>query len=280
MRFELSLPRTLALALLLALSSTAGHAQEDPRLLDALRLAQEGRSDSARTRVNQLLQETSPLDTLYPQMLYTLGLVSGNLPEMRRLYSRVAVEHPFSSYADDALYRLALLDYAAGSFNDAIRQFEQLGRDYPDSPLLGPASEWATRTYFDLKQPREGCRWLSLGLPRTGEDIELKNRLEYLNGRCATLAADSAKAPAESTGTGTAKTRSGYAVQIAAVNTRSAAEKLVADLTSMSISGYIVPAGSLFKVRAGPWADRPAADKAQARLKSRFGGSPFVVKEP
>jgi len=280
MRFVFCLVRTLALTLLLAFSVTAASAQEDPRLIDALRLAQEGRSDSARARVNQLLQETSPLDTLYPQMLYTLGLVSGNLPEMRRLYSRVAVEHPFSSYADDALYRLALLDYAAGSFPEAIRQFEHLGRDYPDSPLLGPASEWAARAYFDLKQPREGCRWLTLGMPRTGDDIELKNRLEYLNGRCATLAADSARAPAESTKADPAAARSGYAVQIAAVNSREAAEKLVANLKSMSMSGYVVPAGSLFKVRAGPWTDRTAADQAQAKLKSRFGGSPFVVKEP
>jgi len=280
MRFLLPRPSLLALALLLALPVTSARAQEDPRLLDALRLAQEGRSDSARARVNQLLQATSPSDTLYPQMLYTLGLVSGNLPEMRRLYSQVAVEHPFSSYADDALYRLALLDYAAGSFTDALRQFEQLGGDYPDSPLLGPGSEWAARAYFEQKQPREGCRWLALGLPRTGDDVELANRLEYLNGRCATLAADTVKAPAESTRAEPAKPHSGYAVQIGAVNSRETADKLVTDLKSMSLSGYIVPAGSLFKVRAGPFADRAAADQAQAKLKSRFGGSPFVVKEP
>jgi len=269
-----------ALALLIALPVTPARAQEDPRLLDALRLAQEGRSDSARARVNQLLQATPATDTLYPQMLYTLGLVSGSLPEMRRLYSRVAVEHPFSSYADDALYRLALLDYAAGSFPEAIRQFEQLAGDYPDSPLLGPASEWAARTYFDQKRPREGCRWLTLGLPRAGDDIELKNRLEFLNARCATLATDTLKAPAETAKAVAAAPTGGYAVQIGAVNSRETAEKLLADLKGMSMAGYIVPAGSLFKVRAGPFGDRAAADQAQAQLKARFGGSPFVVKEP
>lgn len=278
-RFRLH-PSLLAFALLLAGPVTPARAQEDPRLLDALRLAQEGRSDSARARVNQLLQATPPADTLYPQMLYTLGLVSGSLPEMRRLYSRVAVEHPFSSYADDALYRLALLDYAAGSFTDAIRQFEQLAGDYPDSPLLGPGSEWAARAYFDQKRPRDGCRWLELGLPRTGDDVELKNRLEYLNARCATLAADTLKAPVESTKAEPAARRGGYGVQIGAVNARQTADKLLADLKAMSMSGYIVPAGSLFKVRAGPFPDRAAADQAQAKLKSRFGGSPFVVKEP
>jgi tetratricopeptide (TPR) repeat protein len=264
----------------MALPIAPARAQEDPRLVDALRLAQEGRSDSARARVNQLLQATPASDTLYPQMLYTLGLVSGNLPEMRRLYSRVAVEHPFSSYADDALYRLALLDYAAGSFPEAIRQLEQLAGDYPDSPLLGPGSEWAARAYFDQKRPRDGCRWLTLGLPRAGDDVELKNRLEYLNARCATLAADTAKAPAESAKAAPAGSRSGYAVQIGAVNARETAEKLLADLKSMSMTGYVVPAGSLFKVRAGPFGDRAAADQAQAKLKARFGGSPFVVKEP
>jgi cell division septation protein DedD len=69
-------------------------------------------------------------------------------------------------------------------------------------------------------------------------------------------------------------------VQIGAVNSRQTADKLLADLKSMSMSGYVVPAGSLFKVRAGPFGDRAAADQAQTKLKSRFGGSPFVVKEP
>ena len=280
MRFLACPPGLLILAALFLSPPAPARAQQDPRLLDALRLAQEGRSDSARAMVNQLLQATSPSDTLYPQMLYTLGLVSGNLTDMRRLYSRVVVEHQFSSWADDALYRLALLDYAAGSFTDAIRQFEQLGADYPDSPLIGPASEWAARSYFDQKKPRDGCRWLALGLPRTGEDVELKNRLDYLNGRCATLAADTAPAAAESTRAEPAKPRSGYGVQLAAVNSQAAADKLLADLKSLSLPGYVVPAGALYKVRAGPFADRAAADAAKAKVKTRFGGSPFVVQEP
>jgi hypothetical protein len=280
MRLTIFRLRPVALAALLLLPANPITAQEDPRLVDALRLAQEGRSDSARARVNQLLQGTSPTDTLYPQMLYTLGLVSGNVAEMRRLYSRVVVEHPLSSWADDALYRLALLDYAGGSFTDANRQFEQLGADYPDSPLIGAASEWAARGYFDQKKPRDGCRWLTLGLPRTGDDVELKNRLEFLNGRCAALAADTAPVPAESTRAATAAKKSGYAVQIAAVNTQAAADKLLADLKAASIPGYLLPAGSLLKVRAGPFADRAAADAAREKLKARFGGSPFVVQEP
>ena len=68
-------------------------AQNDPRLLEALRIAQEGASDSARAIVNSLLRDVPATDTLYPQLLYTMGLVSRSVEEMRRNYSRVALEY-------------------------------------------------------------------------------------------------------------------------------------------------------------------------------------------
>ena len=46
-------------------------AQTDPRLVEVIRHAQEGQSDSARIKVQRLLAATSPTDTLYPQIVYT-----------------------------------------------------------------------------------------------------------------------------------------------------------------------------------------------------------------
>lgn len=160
-------------------------AQTDPRLVDVLRIAQEGASDSARGIVNRLLQQTPPTDSVYPQMLYTMGLVSRSVEDMRRNYTRVAVEYANSSWADDAIYRLALLDYASGNLPSAARQLDRIRNDYPDSPLLGPASEWAARAFFEQKKMVEGCTWLALGIEHAADDVELKNRLDYLNGRCS-----------------------------------------------------------------------------------------------
>ncbi|MDZ4864526.1 MAG: SPOR domain-containing protein [Gemmatimonadota bacterium] len=268
--------RTVVLGMLLALASPLT-AQTDARLVDALRMAQEGSTDSARARVEQLLQATPPTDTLYPQVLYTAGLVSRNVEEMRRNFSRVSVEYTNSAWADDALMRLGLLDYASGNVAGALRQFERVRNDYPDSPLLASTSEWAARALFDQKKPGEACAWLVLGRETAGDDIELGNRLAFLSGRCI-------PAPAVDT-TPTAKppepaARTGFGVQIGAVNTDAAAQTLVANLTAAGFTGYVVQEKNLFKIRAGPWPDRAQAQQALAKVKQKLGGAPFIVKEP
>lgn len=269
----------------LLLARPAG-AQTDPRLVDVLRIAQEGASDSARGIVNRLLQQTPPTDSVYPQMLYTMGLVSRSVEDMRRNYTRVAVEYANSSWADDAIYRLALLDYASGNLPNAARQLDRIRNDYPDSPLLGPAAEWAARAFFEQKKVVEGCTWLTLGLEHTGDDVELKNRLEYLNGRCsvqgpvATGQPETPTPAADTAAPAPAPARSGFGVQVGAVNTKAAADKLAKDLKDAGFTAYVVKEGPLFKVRAGPYADRAKAQQAAEQVRRKLKRSPFVVKEP
>jgi hypothetical protein len=255
-------------------------AQTDARLVDALRLAQEGSTDSARALVDRLLQATQPTDTLYPQVLYTAGLVSRSVEEMRRNYTRVAVEYTNSAWADDALMRLGLLDYASGNTAGALRQFERVRSDYPDSPLLASTSEWAARVLFDQKKPADACAWLALGRETAGEDVELANRLAFLSGRCSSAPApDTATTPTPPPAPAPAA-KTGFGVQIGAVNTDAAAQSLLTNLKAAGFTGYIVQEKGLFKVRAGPWPDRAKATEAVARVKAKIGGSPFVVKEP
>jgi hypothetical protein len=276
--------RPALLALGLALLPTLAAAQTDPRLVDALRIAQEGGSDSARAIVSTLLKVTPPTDTTYPEILYTMALVSRSVEEMRRNYSRVAVEYANSAWADDALFRLALLDYAAGNFPGVSRQLDRIKNDYPDSPTIPAASEWAARALFDQKRPQEACAWLTLGIQRADQDVELKNRLDYLNGRCTSLPVtpptavrpdSQLVAPAEST-----STRTGFGVQVGAVNTKAAADRLSAQLKVAGYTTYVVNEASLFKVRAGPYPDRAKAMAAAEQIRKKLGHSPFVVKEP
>jgi hypothetical protein len=178
-----------------ALSAFSAHAQTDPRLVDVIRDAQEGKGDSARIKVQRLLAATSSGDTLYPQILYTQAMVASDAAEMRRQLQRVAVEHSSSSWADDALLRLVQLDYASGNLDGSARNLDRLRRDYPGSTLLPQTSYWAARTYFDQKNPVAACRWLSEGLAASRGNVELENQLGYLNQRCTGLAIDSAPRP-------------------------------------------------------------------------------------
>jgi len=195
-----SVVRTLGtLSALSALSASSALSQTDPRLIDAVRNAQEGRSDSARMKVRRLLAATSPSDSLYPQIIYTQAMVASEANEMRRQLQRVAVEYSSSSWADDALLRLVQLDYASGNLEGSARNLERIRLDYPGSPLLPQASYWAARTYFDQKNPELACRWLADGLAVSRGNIELQNQLGYLDQRCNSVrTAIAGRPPADS----------------------------------------------------------------------------------
>lgn len=293
---------------LLGLLLLAGplRAQSDPRLVAAVRSAQEGQGDSARATVTRLLDATAPTDTLYSQILYTQAMVADNAADMRRSLQRVVVEYPTSSWADDALIRLVQMDYATRSFDAAARNLERLRQDYPLTPLYSQASYWAARTYFDLKDQAHACQWLSDGLARVGDDLELQNQLAYLNQRCAVAVAgdsgaDSAVGRADSTRrpdtTRAAPSpppqptadslrrrppppRPRYRIQIAAVATPGAADDAADAAEKLGYPAVIMRERGLYKVRVGAFTTREEAQAAAAKVKAKLGGSPFVVAIP
>jgi len=290
----------------LAWAAAGAAAQTDPRLTDAVRVAQEGRGDSARAAVQRLLAATPPTDTLYPQILYTQAMVAGSAGEMRRQLQRVTVEYATSNWADDALLRLVQMDYATRNYEGAARNLERLRLDFPSSPLLPQAAYWAAHNYFDSNNPAAACRWLADGMAQSRDDIEVQNRLGYLYQRCE-LHADSA-APAGATDTTRADTtartaartaadtappgqpapaaaaaplaRTVYRVQIAAVATQRAADEAARKARGLGVTVVTVEEKGLYKVRAGEYPTREAAQNAAASLKTRLGGSPFVVEQP
>ncbi len=279
-------------------------AQDHPGLVGALRLAQEGLGDSARASVARLLASIEPVDTLYPQALYTRALVAADPREMRTDLQRVAVEYAASNWADDALLRLALLDYAAGQLDASARSLERIELDHSTSPLYSRAAYWAGRVYFELRRPVDACRWLRQGRERLGQDVELRNQLEYYAQRCAgvpagpdtaTIAAapdtarrdslpagpparppaDTARPPAD-TARPPAR-RPVFRIQIAAVNTAAAADSIAGRARAAGVETVVVREAPYYKVRVGGYATRAEAAAALPAVRARFRGAPFVV---
>ncbi len=273
MRFLL----TSMIAGLLALSLPIRvSAQDDPRLTAALSLAQEGLPDSARAVVNRLLTTIPPTDTLYAAALYTAGSVAGTALDMQRLFQRVAIEYAWSPYADDALLRLAQLDYAANDLSGAVRNLETIRQDYPGSPLIPTAALWAARAQFGLGDIRAGCDWLAAGLAVVGDDVELENRLEFHNRRCG---------PAEEAGAPDSIPRDSaaaeaYRVQVLATRSRETAEEFLPRVAALGYAARIVADGPWFKVQLGTFPDEGSARAAAERIRGEVGGSPFVVHGP
>lgn len=268
-------------------------AQEDSRLVAAVRLAQDGKGDSARAIVLDLISSTPQADTLFPQIVYTMGLVARDPADRGRNFRRVAVEFAGSAWADDALLGLAQEDFAAGRTEASARNIERIRADYPTSSLLPVAAFWGARAYFELQNTTEGCRWLTQGLALAGEDIELQNQLNFYAPRCATAIGSPSPGPAPARPDtaytasppvadppATAPTGSGrFTVQVAAAGTEDAAESTANALRAAGYDPHIVREGGFIKVRVGRFATRPEAAAAASQVRSKMGGSPFVVEE-
>jgi TolA-binding protein len=268
------------LVLLLAVNAWPLMAQTDARLRAAVQLAAEGQSDSARATVARLLAQTPTSDPLYPQVLYTQGTIARTAAEMQTAFRRVAVEYPASDWSDDALLRLAQMDYATRDYAAATRSLDQLRANNPSSELMPVASYWAARSYFDLNKPVDACGWINRGLQAAGDDVEMKNQLTFLAARCDAPGLDQVSPPqnvAADVGPRESAAAGAFAVQVAAVSKESSANDLTARLAQAGYQASVIRDGNAFKVRVTGFPTRAAADTAVARIRDRFGGSPFVV---
>lgn len=282
--------------ILLAIVSTAHpptglSAQSEPRLVAAVKLAQDGQGDSARADLRRMLDATAAGDALYPQILYTMGMVADNTDDRQRMFQRVVVEYSTSEWADESLFRLAQVAYASSDWPAATRYLDRIRADFPGSPLLGYAALYGARAQFQSGDAAAACRWITDGLERAAE-AELRQALESERQRCTesaiaaaqtrpatSQAPDNTRAPAPATAPRSTIGAPGaaYRVQVAAVGSRAAADDIVAKLRDMNVDGLIVRDGSLYKVRAGAYRTREEAGRAAEALRARFGGQPFIV---
>jgi hypothetical protein len=266
-------------------------AQTDPRLLEALRLAQSGQVDSGRVIVRRLLAALPPSDSAYPQALLAGAKIAPDASTVSSYLNRIVVEYGASPWADDALLLLTQLYFAQHDPAKTIDAAERLNRDYPDSPLRARANFSAARSYFELKNETRGCELIQQSLDASGggtDDVEFKNQVSFYAARCGR-----ASAPTTSTGATTSPTvprdtntrpASGprtYAVQVLAVKSAAQVDDMLTRLKVMGFDARVVrDSAGFFKVRVGRYPTRDEAARAQQRLKTRVGGQPFVVEEP
>ena len=289
------------LAAVSVLSALPAYSQTDPRLVEIVRQAQQGQGDSARTRVQRMLAATSSTDTMYPQIIYTQAMVSGDAGEMRRQLQRIAVEYSSSSWADDALLRLVQLDYASGNLDGAARNLERIHQDYPGSSLTPQAAYWAARTYFDQKKPELACRWIGEGLAASQGNVEVQNQLGYLNQRCAKFAASSpartdssaGKSPSDTQATIASSSPDSGKVPLAGADTLGPPGSVPVPVRPVPATGRTdtlradslaasprtpTTSGARFRVQITAVRTQSAAQAMLTRLKDR-GFSPVIVEE-
>jgi hypothetical protein len=275
---------TVGLLAVLTFSPTVRlSAQSDARLAEALRLAQSGQADSGRAIVRRLLTRLSPSDSLYPEALLTSAKIAPDAQTVSSNLNRIVLDYGSSPWADDALLLLTQLHFAQRDAAQTIQVAERLSRDYPDSPFRARASFFGARAYFELKNEMRGCEMLQQALDGAGDDVEFKNQVTFYAARCNGPDATTASSPPP--GADTARPGGGqrlYAVQVLAVKSAAQVDDMLTRLKVMGFQDARVVRDStgFFKVRVGRYPSRDEAQRAQQRLKTKVGGTPFVVDEP
>ena len=292
---------SVAVVLFTAAAPQRLSAQSDPRLVAAVRLAQDGQGDSARAVVKKILDATPVADPVYAEAVYTSGIVAATTADRERHFQRLVVEFNGSPWADDALLQLAQLNFAKGDLAGVTRNVERLASDYPQSEVIPEAAVWAARAYFRQQDTGAGCRWLANGLAHADTlDVELRNELTFLNGRCVAAgdttqgrsgaaaqgdttqgrsggAVQPAPAPAPSTAPAPQRP-SAWSVQVASSTSQANVDALIARLARDGFpGGYVVKDGATLKVRVGNFSARAQVDQLLGRMRSKYP-SAFVVE--
>jgi cell division septation protein DedD len=304
--FIRSLPALAASACLFAFAPGTLAAQQGmptrPAFQQVIRLAQDGYGDSARTIISRIIDRTAVTDSAYPEALYTAATVARSGEDMRLLFSRVTLEFSRSSWADDAMLRLAQLDYGSGNPEQAVTRIRRFMNDYPTSPVLPIAALWGARAAFERQQAATACDWLARGVAAAGDDVESRNQLEFARSRCtgtpvdapmpATTASapppmsrDTARGRAGSTTTtpapppATNRVDAPWRIQVGALTDEAAIRRTIQQIEQAGFTAYRVAGpNGMTKIQAGPFATRDATQAQLAKVKAAVRGDGFVTR--
>ncbi len=282
-------PAALVTLLVLAVGPSGRlTAQTDARLVEALRLAQSGQVDSGRAIVRRLLATLLPGDSVFPQALLAAAKIAPDAQTVASNLNRIVVEYGAGPWADDALLLLTQLYFAQRDPVQTVQAAERLNRDYPDSPLRPRANFSAARAYFELKNEARGCELIQQSLNGSADDVEFKNQVSFYASRCSPKSTATTTTTSTPTSSDTSAkvpppppAAHAYAIQVLAVKSAAQVDDMLTRLKVMGFDARVVrDSTGFFKVRVGRYATREEAQRAQARLKQKVGGQPFVVDEP
>ena len=266
-------------------------AAPDPVFTRIQLLAANGQGDAARALAQQAVESAPTASPRFVEALYWRAVVAATAADAERDLRTIIVDYPVSPYSTDALMRLAQLEMTRGENDKAMSHLQRVVTEHPDSPDRARASFWMARVAFQQGQSAQACRQLA-DASRTAADsnIELKNQIEYWQGRCTgvdTLAkasrADSGGKGAAGAATGAAATKAApapapsaasatkpmWTVQVAAYKSKSSADALVKSLKDRGYDARTYGTIAPFRVRIGRYDTRAKAESAVEKMNAK-----------
>jgi hypothetical protein len=178
----------------------------------------------------------------------------------------------------DALFELATLELAHNDRDGAVLHLSRfLASAVGDTNRAGAALTLG-RLLLERGELPRACAVLLNGRGEVPEtSIELRNQFEFSVSRCKGVDTTT-KVPRRTTAdTAPAPRRTGaFTVQVAAYDTRAAAERLATTLRGQGLEARVVGSAKPFRVRVGRYATRGEAETASDRV-DRIAKSKSIV---
>lgn len=286
--------RSLAIAAIFSLAGTvsAGAQGTDAAYARAQALVSEGQGAQGRALVDSMYQSTGPGSQERAEALFWRATLAPTAADAERDYRAIVVDHAASPRVEDALLRLAQLELARGDRDGALRHLQRLSTEFPGRRQSARTSYWTARVLFEKNDMTAACAANSEALARlAATDIELKNQIEYQQQRCRGVSAAvtspsppssaqpvTAPPPRDATpsipldavvGSPPVAAARTYSVQVAATDTRAAAQSIVNRVAGRGYQARIDGTAAPFRVRVGRYDTRAAATRVLNELKAK-----------
>lgn len=296
--------RACALAVLACVAAAPLGAQT-PTLAKTDSLIAAGHYDEARQTL-QHWKRTYPAgtpmsDSTRARSIMLEARLTPEIAQAQELLLAIALTHPTTRHAPEALLRLGQSFAAAGDHRRARNYLDRLVSDYPRSELRPYAVVWLARSQVALGSATQACTLVRNALRQPSLSTEESQLLKIEEPAACNAQQRSVAAAAESSSTprSTATRESGSSSQPArttagaAQNTRTAssssttparfalqagafrdvqgARDLVQRLQRANYRSRIVtvPGTNLYRVRVGSWTTRDAAVRELAELRAK-----------
>jgi hypothetical protein len=259
----------------LAFLADQGAAQDgvDSALTRIERLIVAGDRSSARFLTDSLVAALPPESPRLADVYYWRAQSATSAADAERDYLRIAIEHPFTSRAPDALLALGQLELARGDRRSARRRFDRALRDYPRGRHVVRASLWSGRLALEERDYAAGCPTLNAARPLVGPDeVEMRNQFDYYITQCErALVVDTTTTTPPTPEPVTEGAQ--FSIQVAAYSAQREATATATRLRERGFDVRVVGDRAPFRVRIGRYPTRAAAMAALVRMRaSRVDG--------
>jgi hypothetical protein len=275
--------KKLVMVLVAAAAATA-NAQQLPLAVDsalarAAKLAVDADSSGARTLLDSLVANGESR-LVRAEATYQLSGIASSAAEREAILSGLIVDYPFSPRVPAALLGLGTLELARNERDRAALHLTRYlaASTQPDSGRIGAALALG-RLQLERGEVARGCAALLIGRSELPESaLEIRTQFDFSIARCQGVDTTSKLETKPAADTTPARKRTGaFTVQVAAYETKSAAEKLSAKLRAQGLDARVVGTAKPYRVRVGRYATRADAEEASRRVDSIAKSSSIVV---